>query len=364
MQKFLAAFLAVLAVALFAGVTVKPHHWRPVADAAAADTLVPCYGAPADYVAANDDKDGVIDGKVSYPEPRTFYEFQGQVGAPGTTQHFEAEHVHVGGCFPYGETIKQPNTARTLDLRFIFYNLSHYNISKFSINWVATGSSGHGSTATAAQLAEMQAAADASDGQKVVKVFQSFTGKDAIGQNCRRTVKLTMTLLSDGQAVVNDWETGGQFATIIDYPENTTTCTPEGATADDVLRGRDWVPDPNMGYIYAGIRPNATASQASTPVPTPWDVTFTASGMKGAAYVDPMFMMTGGPDDPGIWSHDLGQLDVGSVPDTIPTDTFPAGDHKLVWIGTRGPDSTTGITHASVLVMPFTVAGACCSCCC
>ena len=127
-------------------------------EAQAQTPLVPCFGAPADYVAAFDNIDGVMDGKVSCAEPRAYYEAQGQLVPPGVTERHHFEHIHIATCFPYAEDWKQPNNARTLDMAYTFHHVENYNISKAQANFVSVGSSGKGFLATAAQKAELEAA--------------------------------------------------------------------------------------------------------------------------------------------------------------------------------------------------------------
>jgi hypothetical protein len=333
-------------------------HRRP--NQAQAVASFDCYGAPDDYVAAFDSVDGVTDGKVSYPEARVFLEAQGHVAPAGVTSRHHMEHIHIGTCFPYAEVVKQAQTARTFDVRYVFHNVSNYTITKSTTNWVSQGGSGHGHQANAAQLAELQAAMDASSDGSTHTVFQSYTETSTFGTNCRKTVKFALEVIaSNANAVVNRWETGGQFTTYIDYPENASACTPEFTR--DTIRGRDWVPDPNMGYIYASAFP-VPASQMSEPVPTPtWDVDMAASGMAGEVDVDPNYHMhdPNAPDgdDHGIWYDDKGQQGVESFTETIPTGDFPPGLHRLVYIGDRHP---TDIGHSSLIVMPFTVANPLC----
>ena len=79
---------------------------------AQAAPLVACYGAPADYVAANDAVDGATDGVVAYPEARVFLEVQSHLQPPGETERDHFEHIHLGMCFPYAEKWVQPAAAR------------------------------------------------------------------------------------------------------------------------------------------------------------------------------------------------------------------------------------------------------------
>lgn len=345
MRRLLLPFALLALLALFGPAKDSPPGAR------AAD-LFSCYGAPSDYVAQFDSIDGAVDGQVSYPEPRAFLEAQGQVAPSGVTARNQMEHIHIGSCVPYAEVIKQPQNARTLDVRYVFHNVSDYMVTKANTNWVSVGSSGHGYAANAAQLVELQAALDASADGRTTQVYQHYFMSSTFGANCRKTVKFVMEVVAaNSGAVVNTWSTGGQFTTEINYPENATTCSPE--YSQHQIRGRDWVPDPNMGYIYTTVFP-LPASQMGDPVAKPWLVNMAASGMVAEVAVDPNNHVS--PDYKGIWYDEKGQLGVESFTETVPTDTFPSGSHRLVFYGDRHP---TDIGHTSLIVMPFTVAAVC-----
>ena len=125
-------------------------------EAQAQQALVPCFGAPADYVTAYDAVDGSTDGAVSYPEPRMFVEVQSHLQPPGETERHHFEHIHIGMCFPYAETWAQPVLARTANVRYVFHHVENYNIVNVSSNFVDANNSGGGYTATAAQMAQLE----------------------------------------------------------------------------------------------------------------------------------------------------------------------------------------------------------------
>jgi hypothetical protein len=121
MRRLLVAFAA-------AGALVTP------ALAHAQTQTYPCAFAPPDYIVANDADDGAVDGQVSYPEPRVFLEAQGHVFEYGATQRHHFEHIHIGMCFPYAEVWKEPNDARSVDVRYVFHEVRDYTITKSTAN--------------------------------------------------------------------------------------------------------------------------------------------------------------------------------------------------------------------------------------
>lgn len=342
MKMRLVLVLAVALLALLGGWSWKIH-------AAQAVTLFPCAAAPPEYIAAFDGRDGTIDGSVSYPEPRKFLESQGWLKPPGITEIHHFEHAHIAMCFPYAETWQQANGSQTVDVEYTFHNASNYTITKSTSQFVDGQNSGGGYVATTAQLAEIQQALDASLGT-TTQVFQSYTMKP-IGVNCRKTFKATLTTVrTNSSALVDEWFPADHWTTYVDYAGNTKTCTsPEFNT--DQVRGRDWIKGGanGDGYIYATVFDPNKASQADAPVAMPWTLNVAASGGHVTAYVDPHFHQH--PDDLGIWHQDYGDRGVETFPITIPTDTFPAGWHRLVYEVERAD-------HASVMVVPFYVQSA------
>jgi hypothetical protein len=82
-----------------------------------------CFGAPVAYVAAFDNVDGVMDGKVRYPEQRVFVDNQtwwgeGTLNPTTNIAHaMEMTHGHSGTCFPFGQTWVETSGA-TIRLDF------------------------------------------------------------------------------------------------------------------------------------------------------------------------------------------------------------------------------------------------------
>jgi hypothetical protein len=347
----------ILFALLFAAVLLASVRGGTPAEAQA--SLIPCFGAPADYVAANDLVDGVADGKVSYPEARVFLEAQGHVRAAGETSRHHMEHIHIGMCFPYAETWKQPMNGRTLDVRYVFHHVKNYTITQGAGNFVSKPGSGRGYRLTAAQIATLQAAMDAS-ADSTQTVFMSHLSTGTFLQKCRMTFKASLAVVAtNSSAVVQNWEPELQATTYIDYGEATpTACVPEYTR--DQFRARDWVPLPNMGYMYSTIFAKP-ASQLADPVPEPWSQVMAGGGFVGSLYVDPNFHehRADGSDNTGIWTVSKGQIGTDDFTETIPTDTFPSGLHRLVFLGDRIYPSFGGIGHSSLAVLPFTVATTC-----
>ena len=332
-------------------------------DAQAQTPLLPCFGAPADYVAANDSRDGAVDGKVSYPEQRVFLEAQGHVKPSDVTARHHMEHIHIGLCFPYAETWKQPMGARTVDVRYVFHHNENYTITKVTgLNVNKGGAGKDGFAATPAQIAELQAAMDAS-ATSTRTVHQNYLMTGPFFAKCRKTFKLSVsTIETPGKvAAVDVWEPEFQATTYIDYGL-ATACTPEYAT--DRFLARDWVPTgPNMGYLYAGLMPPKASELAVGPVADPFPQTLIATGMDASLHVDPNYH--GAMDDDGVWQHDFGPLGVVTFPYNVPTGNLAGGLHRLVFVGERHasgnePNPQDRLkSHSALAVLPFTVAGGC-----
>ncbi len=302
--------------------------------------LIPCSGAPADYIAAFDSIDGTVDGNVSYPEPRAYYESQGQL-APDA----ENEHIHIATCFPYAEDWKQPNNARTLDMAYTFFQVQNYNVTKAQANFVSVGSSGKGFLATPAQIAQLEQAMDAS-ATGPTKVFQHQNLGGTIQLNCRSTGKMAITVVrANAAALVDSWEPELQITTNINYPGQ-GTCQPEFNA--DQMRGRDW-PIPSDGYIYSTYLGMPRAGLADVPVTDPWPVTINAVNQDSTLMIDPNLHLH--DPDMGSWNQNYGVF-FGSRTVQVPTAGLSPGVHRLMFYGQR-------TNHVAVMVVPFTVPSTC-----
>ena len=305
--------------------------------------LIPCYGAPADYVAANDAVDGVTDGAVSYPEARMFVEVQSHLQPPGETERHHFEHIHIGMCFPYAEKWVQAPTQRKVNVRYVFHHVENYNIVNVSSNFVDANNSGGGYVATAAQKAELETAMDASAGTTTT-VMQSYTMSN-IGTSCRKTFRPQVnTVRANAAALVDEWFTAGQWTTYIDYAGQ-PVCTPE--LNRDQMRSRSWVL-PAGGYLYTPVIGTPKASEAAVPHTDSYDFIFGSTGQPLFVHVDPQFHQH--PEDPGVYHAALGSFPDGDNPISVPLETVGPGEHRLMLTTTRGIQS-------SIVVVPFSKPG-------
>lgn len=337
--------IALLFVAAFAAVALPASS--VVDEAGAQATMHECVGAPADYVAANDANDGVLDGKVSSPEPRAFLETQSHIQPPGVTERHHFEHIHIGACFPYAETWVQENLARTLDVRFVFHHVANYNVVSFGFTFVRQGGANGPFIATLAQRAELEAAMDAS-ANGTTTVFQHYSAIKKNDMNCRWTARPELQVVrANADAVVDEWFAAGQWTTYIDYAGQ-GACLPEFQT--DRVASRSWA-QPGGGYTYSTIFA-PPASQMDEPVSDPWEVLENASNNDVHNYVDPNFHVGG---NLGLWHQDSG-VHNGDFTISVPLADIPAGAHRLVYIGDR-PVSDGTISQSAIQVVPFLVGG-------
>ena len=322
---------ALLAGALLVAVASSP------ANAAAA---VRCFGAPPDYVAAFDARDGRADGRVSYREPRVFLEVQGWLTKVGEAPGHHSEHVHSGTCFPQGQTWAPRVRRGRLDYRHVFHNVVGYKVVDVRGGFV---NGGNGLLETSAQKQELTAAA-ARSADATVTVFQSYRIGKATS-NGRKEFRTGLDLRrSSSAALVDRWFTSTGWQSYYAFAGLPSRRPVRGC---DVLIGRNWA----SGFDYGnnGFGCSWRASRMDDPVPDSWRLRADmASGVeRGSLHVDPDFHHH--PDHPGIWSKEL--AGEGSV--TIPTAGLPAGTHRLVYMGHEEADSE--ITSTTLTVIPFRV---------
>lgn len=176
---------------------------------AEAATFFSCFGAPADYVLAFDTAGGrARDNKVDYEQPRWYNEQQ-----TWATHSFEfpghhSEHVHVGACIPNAQTMTKPFR---MDMGYTFHNMDDYTISSASMSAVTqTGSRGLWA-ATPEQVAQLQAAADASLSGTPQKVYFS-TVTTAPTTNGLKEIRGGIATVKDGaNAVFEIWNTDARW---------------------------------------------------------------------------------------------------------------------------------------------------------
>ena len=305
-----------------------------------------CFGAPADYVQAFDATDGVVDGRVMYSEPRVYLETQGWLTAPGQTPGHHSEHIHMGACFPQGETWLQPNDARTIDFRIILHNVVGYRVTKFGASFSDANNSGGGLSASAAQLAELNEAAAASR-DMTVKVYQSY-GMKPIGTNCRKSFrpKLEVEPVTD-EALVDGWFVQSSWHNYFNYP-GLPTCTPSDDR--DSIRTRNWN---GTSYHWAGFLNNFRASQMDETKPDPWNLKLSATHgtNQESLHIDPDFHHH--PDNLGLWYENYSFHNVGEFTVTVPlVENDIHGIHKLVFLGHKGV-GTDRPASTVVNIIPF-----------
>ena len=307
-----------------------------------ASAAVRCFGAPADYVAAFDGKDGRLDGKVSYREPRVYLEVQGWLTRVGESPGHHSEHVHSGTCFPQGQTWAPRVRTGRLDYRHIFHNVVGYKVVAVRGGFVDTGVKIRESDA---QLAELNAAAQRS-ADTTVPVFQSYRlNFRRATSNGRKETRTGLDLRrSSSEALADRWFTSTGWQSYFAFRGNRRRSPIRDC---DTIISRNWVTQ--FEYGNAGLRCSWRASRMDDPVPGSWTVRVgMASGVeRGSLHVDPDFHHH--PDDPGVWSRPL--AGEGSV--TIPTAGWPAGPHKLVYLGHE--EAASEITSTVITVIPFRV---------
>ena len=143
----------------------------------AAASSYACFGAPVDYVTAFDTVRGQpADGAVTYSEPRWYDEQQSWATPAFALPGHHSDHIHMGRCIPNGATWAATN--RPLDVSYTFHNDTAYTVQSVGSNYL-WGDPNAGPTftawkGTAAQIAELQAAADASGNGNVTHVYQSY----------------------------------------------------------------------------------------------------------------------------------------------------------------------------------------------
>lgn len=167
-------FLFILTVAALAFVGVQLHSAAP----AQAVTTYPCFGVPAEYVAAFDTVRGQpADGKVTYNE-RRWYDEQQSWATPGLTQPgHHSDHVHMGRCIPNGKK-SWVTKNRPIDVEYTFHNDTSYTVvsagSQYLWGDANAGPTALAWSATPDQIAELQAGVDVSGDGNVAHVFQSY----------------------------------------------------------------------------------------------------------------------------------------------------------------------------------------------
>ena len=301
-----------------------------------------CFGAPADYVAAFDAKDGRVDGSVRYPERRVYLEIQGWLTRRHRTPGHHSEHVHSGTCFPQGQTWARKVRRGRLDYRHMFHNVVGYRVRGVRGGFVDAGVR---VKETDAQRRKLNAAARRSAGTTVA-VFQSYRMNfRRASSNGRKEFRTGLDLRkSSRRAIVRRWFTSTSWQSYFDFRGRRKT---EPVRDCDTIISRNWVP--RFEYAKGGFDCNWRASRMDDPVPGRWTV---KAGMalgvrRGSFHVDPDFHHH--PEDLGLWSARIWR----ERRVTIPASSLPSGVHRLVYLAHEG--GRRRITSTAVTVMPFRV---------
>lgn len=166
-----------------------------------------CFGAEVDpgYVAAFDTVRGQIaDGHVGYDQDRFYREAQSWATPPGELPGHHSEHFHIAACIPNGLTMTKASWP--LDLTYTFHNVDDYKIVSASMSAIrSTGESRPIWQASPAQVATLQAAADASGDGSVQRVsFSVMTLAPAV--NGWKEVRDGLNTVRDGpNAIFEQW---------------------------------------------------------------------------------------------------------------------------------------------------------------
>ncbi|HYY75463.1 MAG TPA: hypothetical protein VE644_03980 [Gaiellaceae bacterium] len=312
------------------------------AGSAGAAEAAPCFGAPADYVAAFDAKDGRVDGEVRYPEPRVYLEVQGWLTKRRRTPGHHSEHVHSGTCFPQGQTWARKVRRGRLDYRHMFHNVVGYKVSGVRGGFVDAGV---GIKETEAQVRELNAAVRRSAGTTVA-VFQSYRlNFRRAKSNGRKEMRTGLALRkSSRKALVRRWFTSTGWQSRFSFRGKRWKRPLRGC---DVIISRNWVP--RYEYGNGGFGCAWRASRMDDPVPGRWSVKADmANGVrKGSFHVDPDFHHH--PGHHGVWSTRLRR----EQRVTIPASRLAPGTHRLVYLAHER--RRRKITSTAVTVMPFQV---------
>lgn len=338
--------------------------------------MTPCFGAPADYVAAFDTLDGSKNGAVSYAQPRVYLEDQSWATPEGQIPGHGSEHMHVGACWPQGLTLTDAAPFKRIDVGYVFHNMVDYKITEAGMSaFNGTGSSAL-YQATPEQIAALQVKMDASIGHLVVQqAFQSYPIVQARENGLKESRGGLHVVQSGPAAVFEDWRLDIRHYFTYNYAGLPLHAAPN--LQQFYLRNRSVTQFQRNGgtshdYHHSGrCAYDLTRADFVRYWPNGKSICLRASDGGGQAYleVDPNHHIhcTSGPtcdngEYRGIWFKDLGNsklwphhpcecayaLDV-----SIPTAGFAPGLHKMVFLSS---DSAPGRgTWTNVNVWPFRV---------
>lgn len=374
-------FLALLTVVALAFVGVQSHSATP----AQATTSYACVAPPTDYLAAFDTVRGQpADGQVTYPYPTVFIEFQGQLTPSSSpTVGNTSEHIHEGACIPEGQTLDDVNAPignHFFDARYIAHNVLNYTVTSVAATMVTQNGSQNIFSGTAQQVADLNAAFQASANNGTDTVFQSYPMSVGTSNGIKELRWQVQVDRSNTSALVDQWKVSGRAYFSQNYA-GLPTVAPLGSPDChvDFVRTQNWIVyhdeaglvktsygyagfgdsqmNPDCTYP-AGFMPAALAQAKTADWPT---VIRTTDGTnKLTALLDPNNHVT---PETFVWKQDFGDpADTGTLvqggynnPATVPLSTLnlAAGVHRFMVMGHKWP-STPQIKpiSTSITVMP------------
>jgi hypothetical protein len=377
---------------------------RTGTDAQAQAPSFSCFGAPADYTQAHDGVRGQpVDGVVTYPYKSVYLEYQNWLtdntqadAVPGA----HSEHIHLGACLPQAQVLTDANAKPWyMDTRIIFHNVENYTLTLNDAAIFSTNTSGgvgtvKGFKSTAAQLAELDAAMQASAGMGTKAVFQSHAigtpGVDAQSNTPNGLKELRWHFevrRSNPQALVDRWFMNGrayfdyQYAGRVQQPDRTDGCL------TFFVRTQGWIfwttatGQAQNGYGYAGFGdshmnregpckiPAAwTPDALAAPKPDSWQTIVRTTDGTGPTYVyvDPNMHVH---PETNAWSKYLGDpRQTGTLVDggynntvTVPLGTLglSGGVHRFMVQGHKLPPVGVQPFNTMITVMPIQVGDSC-----
>lgn len=264
MFRYLATLALLLSAFAFSG-----------SQAHTATTMISCAGAPSEYVAAFDTVRGQAkDGAVKYPYATWYDEQQNWATHAGEVPGHHSEHVHIGRCIPNGQTVGRRIHS---DVEVTFHNMTDYAVVEFSSSMLCCDSnSGPSDTvysASATELAELQAGLNASAGGQTTHVFQSQAWTNPT-TNGFKEVRTGMDLRKSGDtAIFLRWIVDPYWYMTANYPDLPFAAAfPDGQIA---VRNRAHVffPEPgNPSNIvsdyshggWGGLKPRTACGESRT----------------------------------------------------------------------------------------------------
>lgn len=336
-----------------------------------------CVGPPADYIAAYDTVRGQpADGQVTYSYETVYIEFQGWVtpndgvSVPG----HHSEHIHEGACLPNDVTLTDANAAsRYVDTKYVFHNVTNYTVTSASLSLIDKLNSAPGFASTPAELAELNAAAQASGDLETVTVFQSHVLAAATTNGIKEFRWAINVSRNSPAALVDEWRVSGRS-----YVTQNYAGLPLRDPLDcniDFVRTQNWIKFFNEAgqnrepYTYAGfgdswLSPTCDVTKFTPDVlaqarPDVWEPTvrLTDGASKASVFVNPNFHAH---PDTYTWKTDLvAPAMQTNIPVSIPLgDLGLSGVNRLMVQGHKWP-GTVQIQPigTAVTVIPFFRAG-------